>query len=45
MWISNIAVSIEQIPEVPDKIMLEVKGFDKFSFRKPASSKKRKNEN
>jgi len=42
MWLSNIAVPIKPMPEIPDKIMLEVKGFDKFSFRKDPSSKKRK---
>lgn len=42
MWMGNQAVPIKPIPEIPDEIMAEIKGFNKFSFRKDPSSKKRK---
>lgn len=42
MWLSNQAVPIKPIPEMTDQIKLEAKGFDKFSFRKPKTSEKRK---
>jgi hypothetical protein len=34
MFISNTAKPIKPIPTIPDEIMCEIKGFDKFSFRK-----------
>lgn len=34
MFMSNLAVPMKPIPVPSDEIMLEVKGFDKFSFRK-----------
>ena len=39
MWINNKAVPMKEIPKIKDEIMLEVKGFDKFSFRKEKSKK------
>jgi len=42
MWLSNQAVPIKPIPELDDVTMAESKGFNKFSFRKDPSSKKRK---
>lgn len=33
-YLSNIAVSIKEIPKIDDETMIEIKGFDKFSFRK-----------
>lgn len=42
MWLSNQAVPIKPIPEIPDETMAEIKGFNKWSFRKEPSSKKRK---
>jgi len=39
MWLSNQAVPIKPIPKISDKIMIEIKGFDKFSFRKAPSKK------
>jgi hypothetical protein len=42
MWLSNQAVPIKPIPEMSDEIKAESKGFNKFSFRKDPSSKKRK---
>jgi len=34
MFMSNIARPLKPIPDIPDKIMAEAKGFNKFSFRK-----------
>lgn len=42
MWLSNQAVPMKPIPEISDEVMASIKGFDKFSFRKDPSSKKRK---
>lgn len=42
MWLSNQAVPIKPIPEIPDETMAEIKGFDKWSFRKEPGKKKRK---
>lgn len=42
MWLSNQAVPIKPIPEISNEVMAEIKGFDKYSFRKDPSSKKRK---
>ena len=41
MWLSNQAVPIKPIPKISDKIMIEIKGFDKFSFRKAPSKNRR----
>lgn len=35
MFMSNLAVPLKEIPEIPDKDMAGIKGFDKWSFRKP----------
>jgi hypothetical protein len=37
MYLGNIAFSEKPLPKIPDKILLESKGFDKYSFRKPKS--------
>ena len=42
MYLSNIAVPLKPIPEIDDVTMAEAKGFNKWSFRKERSSKKRK---
>lgn len=42
MWLGNQAVPIKPILKLDDVTMAEIKGFDKFSFRKDPSSKKRK---
>lgn len=34
MFLGNQAIPIKPIPHIPDKIILEIKGFNKFSFRK-----------
>lgn len=34
MFISNTAKPIKPIPTIPDEIMCEIKGFDRWSFRK-----------
>lgn len=34
MWIANNAAKEKPIPTISDKIMAEIKGFDKYSFRK-----------
>ncbi len=34
IWVGNIAHPEKNIPKIPDKTMLQIKGFDKFSFRK-----------
>lgn len=39
MFLGGLAVPQKEIPEVPDKIMVGVKGFDKWSFRKPPRDK------
>ena len=41
MWMGNQAVPIKPIPEISDEIMAEIKGFDKFSFRKDPGKKKK----
>ena len=40
MYLSNIAVPIKPIPHIDDVTMAEIKGFDKYSFRKERTSKK-----
>jgi hypothetical protein len=35
MYLGGLAVPFKDIPHVPDKVMVGVKGFDKWSFRKP----------
>lgn len=40
MWLSNQAVPIKPIPEISDEIMAEIKGFNKFSFRKDPAPKR-----
>lgn len=35
MFLGGLAVPQKEIPEVPDKIMVGIKGFDKWSFRTP----------
>ncbi len=39
MFLGGLAVPLKEIPEVPDKIMVGVKGFDEWSFRKPPREK------
>jgi hypothetical protein len=34
MFLGGLAVPLKQIPEVPDKIVVGIKGFDEWSFRK-----------
>ena len=33
--VGGLAVPLKEIPEVPDKIMVGIKGFDQWSFRNP----------
>ena len=40
MFLGGLAVPLKEIPEVPDKIMVGIKGFDQWSFRKPPQEKK-----
>ena len=35
MLLGNLAQPNKPIPEIPDKDMVSIKGFDKWSFRKP----------
>ncbi len=35
VFLGGMAVPLKEIPHVPDKIMVGVKGFDQWSFRKP----------
>jgi hypothetical protein len=35
MFLGGLAVPLKEIPQVPDKIMVGIKGFDEWSFRKP----------
>jgi hypothetical protein len=35
MFLGGLAVPLKEIPEIPDEIMVGVKGFDQWSFRKP----------
>jgi hypothetical protein len=39
MFLGAMAVPLKPIPEIPDKIMVEIKGFDKWSFRKEPTIK------
>lgn len=34
MWKSNQAVPLKEMPKIDDKTMRDIKGFDKFSFKK-----------
>ncbi len=34
MFLGGLAVPLKEIPQVPDKIMVGIKGFDQWSFRK-----------
>lgn len=38
-FVSNVALPIKPIPSISDEIMAEIKGFNKFSFRKDPSPK------
>ncbi len=40
MFMSNLAVPMKSIPKMSDDDMVEIKGFNKFSFRKDPSGKK-----
>ena len=42
MWMGNQAVPIKPIPELDDITMAEIKGFDKYSFRKDPTKHKGK---
>lgn len=37
MFLGSLAVPLKEMPVVPDRIMLEAKGFNKWSFRKEKS--------
>jgi hypothetical protein len=39
MFLGGLAVPLKEIPEVPDKIMVGVKGFDQWSFRTPPTKR------
>lgn len=39
MFLGGLAVPLNNIPHIDDKIMAEAKGFDKFSFRKDKTKK------
>lgn len=41
MWLGNQAVPVKPIPEMTDQIKAESKGFNKFSFRKDPSKKRK----
>lgn len=41
MFLDNLAVPLPNVPPVSDKQMAEIKGFDKFSFRKDPIRRKR----
>lgn len=44
VFLSNLAVPIKPIPVLDDKTMAEIKGFDRFSFRRdPIRKRKRRN--
>jgi hypothetical protein len=40
MYLSNQARPIKEPPKIDDRTMVEIKGFDKFSFRKQSSKRK-----
>jgi hypothetical protein len=42
MFMNNLAVPIKPIPKINDVTMAKVKGFDKYSFRKDPTKKKKK---
>jgi hypothetical protein len=35
MFLGGLAAPLKEIPEIPDNVMVGIKGFDKWSFRKP----------
>jgi hypothetical protein len=39
MFLGGLAAPLKNIPQVPDKIMVGIKGFDEWSFRKPPREK------
>jgi hypothetical protein len=39
MFLGGLAVPLKEIPQIPDKIMVGIKGFDEWSFRKPPKDK------
>ena len=39
MFLGGLAVPLKDIPQVPNKVMVGIKGFDQWSFRKPPSDK------
>jgi hypothetical protein len=39
MFLGGLAVPLKEIPRVPDKIMVGIKGFDEWSFRRPPREK------
>jgi hypothetical protein len=39
MFLGGLAVPLKEIPQVSDKIMVGIKGFDEWSFRKPPEDK------
>lgn len=41
MYLGNQAIPIKPIPKLDDKTMSEIKGFDKFSFRKDPTKKRK----
>lgn len=42
MFLSNIAVPAKDMPEITDVLKADSKGFDKYSFRKDSSKKKKR---
>ena len=40
MYLGGLAVPLKPIPEISDEVMAEIKGFDRFSFRKEPSKRK-----
>lgn len=41
MFLGSLAVPLKPIPEISDEIMAEIKGFNKYSFRKDPSKKRK----
>jgi hypothetical protein len=39
MFLGGLAVPLKEIPTVPDKVMVGIKGFDQWSFRKPPAER------
>jgi len=42
MFMNNLAVPIKPIPKISDVTMAEAKGFNKYSFRKDPTKKKKR---